>query len=87
MYGEGEWLEEKHGKRSRRHWRKLHIAIDATSHEIVAGELTTDDVGDTTAVPELLGQIDGSVASVTADGAYDTDSYTMKYRDVTRTLM
>jgi hypothetical protein len=23
MYGESEWLEEKHGKRSRRRWRKL----------------------------------------------------------------
>jgi hypothetical protein len=69
---EGEWLEEKHGKRSRRHWRKLHLAI-ANSHEIVAVELTTDDVGDITAVPELINQIDGSVASVTADGAYDAD--------------
>jgi len=73
MYGEGEWFEEKHGKRSRRHWRKLHLAIDANSHEIVAVELTTDDVGDITAVPDLLDQIDGSVASVTAAGAYDTD--------------
>src|SRR5271165_3584883 len=36
MYGEGEWLEEKHGKRSRRHWRKLHLAVDAKSHEIAA---------------------------------------------------
>jgi Transposase DDE domain len=74
MYGEGEWLEEKHGKRSRRHWRKLHLAIDANSHEVVAVELTTDDVGDITAVPDLLDQIDGSVASVTADGAYDADA-------------
>jgi hypothetical protein len=73
IYGEGEWLEEKHGKRSRRHWRKLHLAIDANSHEIVAVELTTDDVGDVTAVPDLINQIDGSVASVTADGAYDAD--------------
>jgi hypothetical protein len=81
MYGEGEWLEEKHGKRSRRHWRKLHLAIDANSHEIAALELTTDDVGDITAVPDLLDQIDGSVASVTADGAYDTD---VVYDEVSR---
>jgi hypothetical protein len=73
MYGEGEWLEEKHGKRSRRHWRKLHIAMDANTHEIVASELTRDDIGDLTAVPDLLDQIDGSVASVTGDGAYDAD--------------
>ena len=73
MYGEGEWLEGKHWKRSRRRWRKLHLAIDANSHEIVAVELTTDEVGDVTAVPDLLDQIDGSVASVTGDGAYDAD--------------
>src|SRR6202035_69137 len=71
MYGKGEWLKEKHGKRSRRRWRKLHLAIDANSHEIVAVELTTDEVGDVTAVPDLLDQIDDSVASVTGDGAYD----------------
>lgn len=23
IYGAGQWLEEKHGARSRRHWRKL----------------------------------------------------------------
>jgi hypothetical protein len=73
IYGEGEWLEEKRGKRCRRHWRKLHLAIDANSHEIVAMEPTTDDVGDITAVPDLLDQTDGSVASVTADGDYDAD--------------
>jgi hypothetical protein len=73
IYGEGEWLEEKHGKRCRRHWRKLHLAVDASSHEIAAVELTPDDVGDITAVPDLLDQIDVSIASVTGDGAYDAD--------------
>ena len=74
MYGEGEWLEEKHGKQSRRRWRKLHLAIDTNSHEIVAVELNTDEIGDVTEVPDLLDQIDGSVASVTGDGAYDADA-------------
>jgi hypothetical protein len=81
MYGEGEWLEEKQGKRSRRRWRKLHLAIDANSHEIVAVELTTDEVGDVTAGPDLLDQIDGPVGSVTGDGAYDAD---LVYDDITR---
>jgi hypothetical protein len=58
---------------SRRHWRKLHLAVDANSHEIAAVELTPDDVGDITAVPDLLDQIDGSIASVTGDAAYDAD--------------
>jgi hypothetical protein len=74
MYGEGEWLEEKHGKHSRRRWRKLHLAIAANSHEVVAVELTADEVGDVTTVPDLLDQIDNPVASVTGDGAYDADA-------------
>jgi hypothetical protein len=31
VYGAGQWLEEKHGRKSRRTWRKLHLAVDATS--------------------------------------------------------
>jgi transposase len=71
IYGEGEWLDQKHGIRSRRRWRKLHLAVDATTQEIVASDLTPDDVGDVSAVPDLLDQVDADVTSVTADGAYD----------------
>jgi Transposase DDE domain len=35
-------------------------------------ELTTDDVGDVSTVPDLLDQIAGPVTSMTGDGAYDT---------------
>lgn len=38
---------------------------------IVAVELTMDDVGDVTTVPDLLDQVDAPVASMTGDGAYD----------------
>jgi Transposase DDE domain len=34
-------------------------------------ELTPDNVGDVSEVPDLLDQIDAEVASLTADGAYD----------------
>ena len=40
----------------------------------MAVELTPDDVGDVSAVPDLLEQIDSSVASLTADGAYDVEA-------------
>jgi hypothetical protein len=36
-------------------------------------ELTPDDVGDVSASPDLLDQIEGPARSVTADGAYDGD--------------
>jgi Transposase DDE domain len=71
IYGEGEWLDQKRGIRSPRRWRKLHLGVDADTHEIVAVELTPDDVGDVSEVPALLDQIDAEIASLTADGAYD----------------
>jgi hypothetical protein len=72
--GAGEWLIEKHGTRTRRSWRKLHIGMDAETGEIVAAELTTNDVDDASQVGLLLGQVAGPVASFTGDGAYDQDS-------------
>jgi len=74
IYGEGEWLDQKHGIRSRRRWRKLHLAVDADTQEIAAVELTPDDVGDVAALPDLLDQIESPVGSVTADGAYDGET-------------
>ena len=74
VYGEGEWLDQKHSIRSRRRWRKLHLGMDSNTHEIAAAELTPDDVGDITEMPNLLDQIDANVASVTADGAYDGEA-------------
>src|SRR5215217_2539742 len=46
VFGAGEWLTEKHGARGRRTWRKLHLAVDAGTGEILACELTTDEEGD-----------------------------------------
>src|ERR687897_1247849 len=41
VYGAGEWLAEQHGERGKRMWRKLHLAVDPDSGEILASELTT----------------------------------------------
>jgi hypothetical protein len=72
IFGEGEWLEEKHKtKRKRRSWRKLHLGLDLVSGEIVSSDLTTDDVGDPTALPGLLDQVNGPADLFLADGAYD----------------
>ena len=73
LCGSGEWLLEKHGTKTRRSWRKLHIAVDADTGEIAAAALTTSDVDDASQVGSLLDQVDGPVASFTADGAYDQD--------------
>ena len=71
LCGSGEWLEEKHGTKRRRAWRKLHLATDADTGRIVASALTTKDVDDGSQVGPLLDRIDGPVASFTADGAFD----------------
>jgi hypothetical protein len=73
LCGAGEWLVEKHGTRTRRAWRKLHIRVDANTGKIVATELTTDDVNDGSQVGPLLDQVAGPLASFTGDGAYDQD--------------
>ena len=72
--GEGEWHARKHGGTKRRVWRKIHIGIDEKTLEIRAAEFTTSDVGDAPMLPELLDQIppEQEIASVTADGAFDT---------------
>ena len=73
LCGAGEWLIEKHGTKKRRSWRKLHIAVDADTGQIVAAEVTTNDVDDGSRVGPLLEQVMDPVASFTGDGAYDRD--------------
>jgi transposase len=73
IVGAGEWLHEKHGGKPRRSWRRLHLAVDPDSGDILAAELTTTDEGDASLVGPLLDQIDGPVSAVLADGAYDGD--------------
>jgi hypothetical protein len=67
-------FDQKCGIRSPRRWRKLHLGVDAGTHEIVAAELTPDDIGDVSELPCLLDQIDAEIASLTADGAYDSEA-------------
>jgi hypothetical protein len=71
VYGAGQWLEAKHGAKSRRKWRKLHLAVDADGEMIVAQTLTNQDADDPSQIAPLLDQIDGPITGVTADGAYD----------------
>jgi Transposase DDE domain len=73
LCGPGEWLIEKHGTKTRRSWRKLHLGMDADTGQIVASTLTTPDVDDGSQAGPLLDQVAGPVASFTGDGAYDQD--------------
>jgi hypothetical protein len=73
LRGPGEWLVEKHGTKTRRGWRKLHLATDADTGRIVASALTDKDADDGSQAGPLLDRIEGPVASFTGDGAYDRD--------------
>jgi hypothetical protein len=83
IYGEGEWLDRSTAS-SRAGDEARHLGVDADAHEIVAAELTPDDVGDISELPNLLEQIDADVASMTADGAYDARSSMTPLPNVTQ---
>ena len=70
FHGPGEWDRLKHGEK-RRAWRKLHLAVDAGTGEILAFELTDSDTTDPVMAGPLVAAAGGRIRSVTADGAYD----------------
>src|SRR5215216_5984701 len=74
LCGASEWLTEKHGTKTRRSWRKLHLGVDADTGQMVAAALTSPEADDAAQVGPLLEQIDGTLASFTGDGAYDQES-------------
>jgi hypothetical protein len=71
VYGAGQWLQEKHGVKSRRRWRKLHLAVNAGTGQIVAHTLIDQEGDDPSQVAPLLDQIPGEIGRFIADGAYD----------------
>jgi len=68
----GGWIERKHGKKKR--YVKLHFAVNTVTHEVVAMEISTDDVHDVRALPGLVEGAERNVrvARVYGDGAYDS---------------
>jgi hypothetical protein len=68
----GGWVERKHGKKRR--IVKLHFAVNTVTHEVVAMEISTDDVHDVKALPGLVEKAEGNVrvAKLIGDGAYDS---------------
>src|SRR3954447_25076109 len=57
LFGAGEWLIEKHGTKTRRSWKKLHLGVDASTGQIVASALTNHDADDACQVEPLLDQV------------------------------
>ncbi len=73
FYGEGEWKVKKHGTDGKRRiWRKLYLAVDTNTHEIIAAESSLSNVSDGEALPNLLRQTRRRTMEISDDGAYDT---------------
>ena len=74
MFGEGEWAAAKHGRRGRQGWKKLHLGVDRTG--VIIAQALTDATGDDATIGiTLIAEVDGALASVTGDAAYDTIAF------------
>lgn len=71
VFGEGEWKTRCHGKQKRRKWKKLHLAVNAETHEIVGCELTDSNTHDCEVIDKILPNQE--LGDVCADGAYDNE--------------
>lgn len=73
VYGEGEWKMRLYGKEKRRTWRKLHVAVNEKTQDIVMSAVTNSNVHDSEVLAALLPDQNNCIVSqVTGDGAYDT---------------
>jgi hypothetical protein len=68
--GQGEWHVQKHGEKTGKHWKKLHIGVDAQG-QIVASTVTESHAQDPSQVPALLSQVDRVIERFIGDGMYD----------------
>lgn len=75
IYGDGEWKVRQHGYSKRRTWRKLHLSVNADSHEIEAIVLSEASVDDAEAGKQLLTDTSGQIKQVDADGSYDKGKF------------
>ncbi len=71
LYGEGEWKVRKHGYSKHRTWRKLHVGANPDNGEIQVVVLTENRISDDAVVKQMLEQIEQTLLSCAADGAYD----------------
>jgi hypothetical protein len=57
-----------------RDWRKLHLAVNALTGDVIACDVTSKSARDASRVPALLKQMENPLASVSADAAYDQEA-------------
>jgi Transposase DDE domain len=68
--GQGEWHSQKHGEKTPKRWKKLHIGVDAQGR-IVASTVTESQEQDPSQVPTLWSQVDCVIDRFVGDGIFD----------------
>ena len=71
VFGEGQWKVRQHGYSKHRTWRKLHLAVDEETGEILSAKVTKNSETDAHQVAPLIKEIPRKITSLAADGAYD----------------
>jgi len=71
IYGDGQWMHQQYKNSRHRRWRKLHIAVDAATQQILAAEVTNNDQTDGQMFEPLLEQVPEPVQAIIGDRAYD----------------
>jgi hypothetical protein len=70
VFGEGEWRAEKYGGKKR--WKKLHLALDPTSGQLLLAEVTDEHVHDTAYLETALKGSNRKKGKVLIDGIADS---------------
>lgn len=70
VFGEGEWKVRTHGASKRRTWKKMHIAVNAKTFDVLSVETTSRDVHDTKVTSRLIPKNE-KIEAIYADKAYD----------------
>jgi hypothetical protein len=67
VFGAGEWRQKHYSLEKRRVWRKLHIAVDPSTHAIVYAEVSVATVSDNEVLPTLVNPLRRRVEQISAE--------------------
>jgi hypothetical protein len=71
IYEEGEWKVEQHGRER----KKIHVAIDPDTQEVLLTDVTTRNTHDSQMLPRFLERLESRIRRVYGNGAYDTKKF------------
>jgi|GEM_PF-6575386 len=85
VYGEGAWRAEKYG--GKKGWKKLHLALDPDSGQLLIAEITDEYVHDTTYVEKALTAARKRRGKILIDGIADSGKCYRLVRKYNKTLL